>query len=222
MAKPKVPNKVKKLFSGPDSGGHVPTEYVDDGYIDEAFRQACIMEFVNLISPKYEVWGTDAPCVDRTLTSMSIEVNDEVTDGVRDALLKYAPRYLGTKYRKNHGKMAKGAYEWALYAQKKGLIPSEQDDYVWDRKTKEYTHKMVPVKIRKKDFSSWTKASTKLTELWNHAQYENALQEEKLIKEFTKLLDFVLPEGECEEPNWDRAKAYGASLKSQTPIEIVW
>lgn len=188
-----VPNKLKKLFT-PNLGGNGDPRHE---------KAACIMEFVNLISPKYEIWGTDALCVDETLTELSIQVNDATqNDSERKRMLRYAPRYLGTDFKKNHNKMTNGAWKWCKHAIEKYNLTYDDYDYVTG------INKVIPYKITKKyDFNNWTSASCKLNEIWDIVDDELDT-DRKRMNEFTNLLDTVLPSGKQAEPDWDRAKAY--------------
>lgn len=195
-----VPAKIKKLFKGPSLGGHSPTlSKKVDGTVKKDYRQACIMEFVNLISPKYDIWGTDASCVDESLTSWAITFNDSIEkDSDREKLLKFAPRFLGTDFKKNHTALRKGAYEWAKYYTEKYDVEVETYDphNYWS-----YTGQK-PYKLLKKNFSNWEKAREELSRLlenlFDSGRYEEA----------EKFFNTVLPDGECVEPDWDRARAY--------------
>src|SRR5437868_2231933 len=113
-SKLKIPSWLKK-FNAPASGDHQPKAeiYVD---LDAEFnREACIMEVVNLISPKYEVWGTDAKCVNDGLASLAIEINDNIDrDKDRQKILKFAPRFLGTAYKKNAKQIRDAIDEWSV------------------------------------------------------------------------------------------------------------
>lgn len=206
MPKAKLPNWLKK-YKGktPALGGHDPADLIENmTQIAEEDRQACIMEATNLISPKYETWGTDAPCVDSGLTGIAIEANDNIQDDDKRAkLLSFAPRFLGTAYKKHQKAIRLAIEEWANSFVKRNRVLSYENFYYG-----EPGDEKKPYPLKRKDFKTLYKATQTASYVINAWEEQRTPDNNKYANELIRFFNEVLPEGELVEPNWDRARDY--------------
>lgn len=172
----------------------------------------CIMEFVSLIAPDTE-HVTDGPsCVDGTLISLGIEINDELlnTEEARNHLIPFAPRFVGTKGKTRQ--LMPELRAWIKYIEKTYGLSKES--LGWN----------APYRVvDNTDFNSLINYATALLhkleewtpshiDEWNEEPEgdEGVITDAQYIREVESLLDSVLPAApilpEGKKLRWQRAR----------------
>lgn len=197
-------------------------------------QAACIMQAVAVISPNTNKFTDRPSCVATPLTDHMISLNDRLSSNrARKRLVKHAPRLLETSGKST--KLAKIGKKWLLDYVKKNKIPSYNkipmkpgNNWYFDQKVVDFEAISGKLDITKGQL----RYLAGVLESIDEAIYINVLGEPrdsymygideeselKVVAEWDKALNVILPDNEHIKPNWEALRPFVENHKQNIRI----